>query len=180
MTYILKKIPCWQVKDLTYRVSGSIRESDKMLQMLLFETDIEEYDYGFDWEKLKERYGAEEVDALAAAFENYDVCPRSEEQLGEVWSPFHASIGLNESWRSYYKYKHEQQGRRGMCVQIEKCGCPDIGSLQSNCRESSVQCAYQGVYAGDVPVSYYSEDDYRGIFFWRMNGNLWYKLVESA
>ena len=62
---------------------------------------------GFDWEELKERYGAEEVDALAAAFENYDVCPRSEEQLGEVWSPFHASIGLNESWRSYYKYKHD-------------------------------------------------------------------------
>lgn len=172
-----EKIPCWQVKDLTYRVSGSIRESDKMLQMLLFETDIEEYDYGFDWEKLKERYGAEEVDALAAAFENYDVCPRSEEQLGEVWSPFHASIGLNESWRSYYKYKHEQQGRRGMCVQIEKCGCPDIGSLQSNCRESSVQCAYQGVYAGDVPVSYYSEDDCRGIFFLE---NEWQPMVQAS
>lgn len=161
--------PCWQVKDLKYSVSGDIKEKDKTLQMELCSVYTGKYNFLYEWDELKERYDIEDLEALARAFENCDVCPQSEEQLGEVWSPFRTSIGLCECWRSYLEYKQLQ--RQSMYVKIAECGCADICSLNSDFRDSLIQCAYQGVYAGGAPGEYYMEDAHRVMFFWKMNGS---------
>lgn len=167
--------PCWQVKDLKYRVWGYIEDTGKMLQMKLGSVYMGEDNSFYGWDELKEKYDVEEIEALANAFENCDVCPQSEEQLGEVWNPFRTSVSLCECWRSYYEYKQEQ--RQTMCVQIEECGCADIGSLSSDFRDSLIQCTYQGVYVGGTPGEYYMDDGHRGMFFLE---NVWQPVMLTS
>lgn len=167
--------PCWQVKDLKYSVSGDIKEKDKTLQMELCSVYTGKYNFLYEWDELKERYDIEDLEALARAFENCDVCPQSEEQLGEVWSPFRTSIGLCECWRSYLEYKQLQ--RQSMYVKIAECGCADICSLNSDFRDSLIQCAYQGVYAGGAPGEYYMEDAHRVMFFLE---NEWQPVMQTS
>lgn len=167
--------PCWQVKDLKYRVRGYIEDTGKMLQMKLGSVYMGEDNFFYGWDELKEKYDVEEIEALANAFENCDVCPQSEEQLGEVWNPFRTSVSLCECWRSYYEYKQER--RQTMCVQIEECGCADICSLNSDFRDSLIQCTYQGVYVGGTPGEHYMEEGHRGMFFLE---NVWQPVMLTS
>lgn len=140
------EISCWQVKDLKYEFSWTVEMKNKVLHILLYSKHMGEYSVGYEWDEFKKKYGAEAVDALADVFENCDVCPQSEEQLGEIWSPFQSSASIVAAWRSY----HDRKQFQIMSISLEKCGCPENISLKNDSRGQGVKCAYQGVYAGKL------------------------------
>ena len=168
-----EKEPCWKVKDLSYRIVGYLGEKDKQLQMTLESNCENHISYSNMWEALKEKYDANEVDALADAFEKCEVRPKSEEQLGEAWTPFHKFGRLVECWQAYHDYKQ----RREMSVPAEKCGCPGIVSLELFSREDLIECVYQGVYEGKIPSGYCTDDSCRGIFFLE---NEWQPITQAS
>lgn len=157
-----EKSSYWQVKDLEYSVNGYIEEIDKKIELRLFSSYVgEDMDHTYKWWELKEKYGVEVVDALANIFEKCDVCPQSEEQLGEVWSPFRASVGLFEMWKSYHDNKQDQHMR----ILLEKFGCPNIISFEPNLRDDLIKCAYQGVYVGSISGGFRTDHSQIGMFF---------------
>lgn len=157
-----EKIPCWQVKDLKYGVTWRVEVRDKRLQIVLYVMHLGEYNLSYeDWDEFKEMYDAEEINVLADAFENCDVCPQSEEQLGEIWSPFRSSANIYEVWRSY----HDREQLQLMRISLEECGCPEIIPLKSDTRDEVIRCAYQGVVAGNMTEPYGIDYSNMGMFF---------------
>lgn len=158
-----EKTSCFQVKDLTYCVKGDIIERNGSLQINLFSGFMEANSNSvYLWIELKNTHDAKEVGALVNAFENCDVCPQSEEQLGEVWSPFHGSIKLLEAWISYHSYKQYNT----MEVSLEEFECPDIVRQEFRFRNEFIKCAYQGVYMGRICDALISPvHSHRAIFF---------------
>lgn len=153
-----EKTPCWQVKDLEYRIVGKFAVSNKM-SMSILNIHIENFDC--EWEFLKKEYDTKAIDALAKAFEYCDVCP-SEEQLGEIWSPFHRRRSLFDLWKSYHTYTQRNQH---MNILLEKCGCSDSVCQEFIFFREAIECTYQGVYVGSPNMAYIMEKGYRGIFF---------------
>lgn len=129
--------------------------------------------YVYAWEEVKEKYGTKAIEPLAETFEKCDVCPKSEEQLGEVWNPFESSVSLFEIWRSYHNYTQ----RRRMKVLLEKCGCPDIVHQKSNSRDELIRCAYQGVSVGALTGMHPSNYSCMGIFFLE---NKWQPVTQAS
>lgn len=169
-----EKTPCWQVKDLTYQIEGHVEKNDNSLQMLLYSSCTGSHiSYVYAWEEVKEKYGTKAIEPLAETFEKCDVCPKSEEQLGEVWSPFESSVSLFEIWRSYHNYTQ----RRRMKVLLEKCGCPDIVHQKSNSRDELIRCAYQGVSVGALTGMHPSNYSCMGIFFLE---NKWQPVTQAS
>lgn len=174
--YVLRfeKTPCWQVKDLTYQIESHVEKNDNSLQMLLYSSCTGSHiSYVYAWEEFKENYGTKAIETLAETFEKCDVCPKSEEQLGEVWSPFESSVSLFEIWRSYHNYTQ----RRKMKVLLEKCGCPDIVHQKSNSRDELIRCAYQGVSVGALTGIHPSNYSCMGIFFLE---NKWQPVTQAS
>ncbi len=162
------------MKDLTYQIEGYVEKNENSLQMLLYSSCTGNHiNYAYTWEEFKEEYGTKAIEALAETFEKCDVCPKSEEQLGEVWSPFESSVSLLEIWRSYHNYIQ----RRRMKVFLEKCGCPDIVHQKSNSRDELIRCAYQGVSVGALTGIQYSNYSSDGIFFLE---NKWQPVTQAS
>lgn len=156
------KVPKWQVKDLQYEVQGYIGEYEGTLQMILQSGCVgTTVGYSFEWKRLEEKFDKKAVAALAAEFENYSVCPQTEEQLGEVWRPFVKHMSLYEGWRAYHD--HQQSGI--VCIPLEKCGCPSMATLTSNRQWEKFVCVYQGVVAGRMTDAYSTDYSHMGIFF---------------
>ena len=164
-----EKTSCWKVKDLKYSVSGEFEGYGRSFQMELF---IDNVDSSYEWERLKEEYDEHSVEELVKAFENCDVCPKSEGTLGEVWSPFHESYSLFEAWKSYHDYTQE----RCMHVFLEECGIPDIICPEIGFPGEFIKCVYQGVYAGKIN-EYGMQAPYMGIFFME---NAWKPTTQAS
>ena len=167
-----EKTSCWQVKDLTYCVKGIFIENDRMLQMKLFSNNLEKRHNDLSWLEIEMKYSAKAVDELVKAFEKCDVCPRSEEQLGEAWNPFQETYEIFEVWKSY----HDHIQCQVMHVSLEKFAYPDILYKELYSPKESIKCAYQGVYMVMIynnisDRAYYLRGMYdtahylRGIFF---------------
>ena len=165
-----EKTPCWQVKDLEYGIGASIEEKEKGIKLQLYVKCGTEYSsYNYAWVGLKEKCGVKAVNTLADFFESCDVCPQSEEQLGEVWSPFHSLVSIFEMWKSYHDYRQQ----RCMDISLETCGCQDIICLE----DEWIRCAYQGVYAGRLHMGYRYEQSHMGMFFLE---NEWQPMVQAS
>lgn len=156
-----ERTPCWQVKDLKFGIIGQFKEKNKEIQLILSSACMEGDGDDYVWEDIIEEYDAKEVVALADAFESCDTCLKLEEQLGDEWRPFRTYANLYEVWQSYYEYKN----RREMVVLIEKCGCPDIISLDLDFCGGLIKCAYQGVCAGKMMERCSADYSHMGIFF---------------
>lgn len=156
-----ERTPCWQVKDLKFGIIGQFKEKNKEIQLILSSACMEGDGDDYVWEDIIEEYDAKEVVALADAFESCDTCLKLEEQLGDEWRPFRTYANLYEVWQSYYEYKN----RREMVVLIEKCGCPDIISLDLDFCGGIIKCAYQGVCAGKMMERRSADYSHMGIFF---------------
>lgn len=157
-----EKTPCWQIKDLTYQIEGEVEEKEDSIQLILVSyCKGDRMSYVYSWETFKEKYGTKAIEAIAEALDKCDVCPQSEEQLGEVWSPFESSVSLLEIWKSYHDYTQ----CRKMNILLEKCGCPDIVWQEADYRDELIKYAYQGVYAGKLTETHHTDYSCMGIFF---------------
>ena len=165
-----EKTPCWQIKDLEYKIESWISCSGTF-KIRLYSYSLEEnIDDRLRWEDLEEEYDEKTVATLVAAFENCDTCPESEEQLGKVGVLFREGhFGLKEIWKSYHDYIQY----RFMDFSLKKCGYPDIISKEFDFSTENAKCAYQGVYAGKISTGAYagSFSPYNvGIFFLENTG----------
>lgn len=168
-----EKTPCWQVKDLKYKVCGRIVQRKRIFLLELYSAFFEnEIGYINAWEAIKERYDKKVIDALVNAFECCDKCPQSEIQLGEIWKPFQKTANLTDIWKGYYEF----QQRREMSIVPKNCGCPDIISLESGSPEELVKCAYQGVYAGTMHEPLWLWGTCKGMFFLE---NEWQPMTQA-
>lgn len=139
------KVPEWKVKDQKYAVQGHVDKAGDTLQVVLHSGNVNTViGYIYEWEEIEKEFG-ELVKALMTEFEKYDVCP-TEEQLGEIWSPFAESATLYETWVAY----HAHQQYVTIRFLLEKCGCPSASSHIFNCQCEGIQCVYQGVVSGSM------------------------------
>ena len=168
------KTPEWKVKDQRYIVRGYIGKERETLQATLYSSSVGTVGgYSYEWERMEKNVGEEAMGALAAEFENYSVCPQTEEQLGEVWLPFAEHMSLYEAWRAYHDY---QQSVR-VHLPLGECGCSDIAILISNYQCEGLTCAYQGIIAGRVTDVYSPDYSCLGVFFLE---NEWRPVTEVS
>jgi hypothetical protein len=157
-----EKKPCWKVKDLDFEINTDITEYDGKIYVELCSSCMKnEMIYNSQWDYIKERYSAKDVEALVGALEECDECPQSESQLGVAWEPFRKLEHLSLIWKRFYEYKQ----RRILNILLEGCGCPNIISLDIGDQEDLLRCAYQGVYVGDISEGYRSDCADMGLIF---------------
>lgn len=169
MTYVLKKKPCWKVKDLDFEINTDITEYDGKIYVELCSSCMKnEMIYNSQWDYIKERYSAKDVEALVGALEKCDECPQSESQLGVAWEPFRKLEHLSLIWKRFYEYKQ----RRILNILLEGCGCPNIISLDIGDQEDLLRCAYQEFMLEIYQKVIDQIVQIWGSFFWRRNGGL--------
>ncbi|MDE6724913.1 MAG: hypothetical protein K2J79_04840, partial [Ruminiclostridium sp.] len=166
------KAPEWKVKDQKYAIQGYFGKVGDTLQVALHSNCVGTVS-SYEWKLLKNQYGEEAVAALAAEFERYSVCPKTEGELGEVWLPFAEHISLNEAWKAC----HDYQQRVSVRFTLGECGCPGMTVLTSNRQDENFACVYQGIAAGRMSEAYSSNCSCMGVLYLE---NEWRPVAEVS
>lgn len=149
------KRPKWRVGGCDFSIMTELSNKDSNLQIIFFSM-------GFNaiwssWEDIIEKFGIEKVKLLEAALEKQREYPPTEEQLGEVWTPFQEYGDIEEVWKAYQDNKQEAR----MCFSLTECKCPELESLIIGLKCGETIGVYQGVRAGTLHYSY-DESEERG------------------
>lgn len=148
-----ERVPEWDVKDQHYRIRTEIdcSEADVKIELRSQNRNIEIFAYkkkkemseGIFWPELLEEYDPAKTASLAEAFEKIPACPRTAEELGEVWRPFAEDMDIYAAWKAYHDYRQEKE----FSFSSVDCGCPGLDMGHENVNGTNVVYAYQGVLA---------------------------------
>ena len=92
---------------------------------------------------METRHGLDKAEALKAALKKFSSCPKTEDQLGEVWKPFTGRELLQDVWAAYVNEYNEGE----MTFYNDEYGSVDLYSIVGKRVETGITCIYQGVLA---------------------------------
>ena len=145
------KQPGWKDRDQVYFVKGHADSFDMVPNVHLKSRNTQDpeflniYNLSFQvsWDFLETRYGIDKAEALKTTLKKFSSCPKTEDQLGEVWQPFAGRELLQTVWAAYVNKYNEGK----MTLQNDEYGSLDLYSIVGKRVKTGITCIYQGVLA---------------------------------